>query len=48
MPMLPHMTALPLATGRLIGALPVVVTMLVAAILVVFSTREQGRTVASM
>lgn len=47
--MLLIMTALPLASARLISLLPLVVTILVAAILVVgLSTREQGRTVANM
>lgn len=46
--MLQNMTAPQLDFTRLISLLPAVVTLLVTAILVVLSTREQGRTVASM
>jgi hypothetical protein len=46
--MLRNMTAPHLVSARLISLLPVVVTLLVTAMLVVLSTREQGRTVTSM
>ncbi len=46
--MLKHMTAPHMASARLISLLPVGVTIPVTAILVVLSTREQGRTVVSM
>ncbi|MFO0094108.1 MAG: hypothetical protein ACK54K_07350, partial [Gemmatimonadaceae bacterium] len=47
-PMLLRMTAMQLASARLISLLPLGVTLLVTAILVVLSIREQGRTVVSM
>ncbi|MFN8995268.1 MAG: hypothetical protein ACK5X3_16610 [Pseudomonadota bacterium] len=46
--MLLRMTAMQLASARLISLLPLGVTLLVTAILVVLSIREQGRTVVSM